>query len=341
MVSKISPQKIGDILIFEKSWDDLVKLITPLDLVLFSGSDLVSSAIQKLEKQKLSIHQISHVGIVVSSSIFPKIKQLNPTEWYVWESTSSLRLPGFENEVLDIFGKEKLGVQIRNLKDVFQIYKGKVYIGKLIQHPLITESNYCFDSILKTIKEEIDHMNLQFRDLEKYVQDSNQTLTSKEQIIIQDEMDLVRQHLKSVSHDHLDRWTVKIEDDVRNVYLGSKKNHKIMQDLRWLYELYGNRMYNASFLDLLSALFPVLRPLRSMKYKMIRRLAKVFKSKKMTEESLFCSQFVALVYQKLGIIDPKMNPADFVPVDFLGCDQDGQPNLVSLIFEITCSNKNI
>ena len=58
------------------------------------------------------------------------------------------------------------------------------------------------------------------------------------------------------------------------------------------------------------------------------------KSKKIKEEKLFCSQFVAIVYKELGLIDRKMNVKNFVPVDFLGVDEDGQKNIVSNIFKI-------
>jgi hypothetical protein len=352
MVSKISPQKIGDILIFEKSWDDLVKLITPLDLVLFSGSDLVSTFIQKIEKQRLPIHEISHVGIVVCSSIFPKIEKLEPNQWYVWESTSSLRLPGFENEVLDINGKQKLGVQIRNLKDVIQNYNGTVYLGKLINNPLLVPQeriistpvspfDYSFQEIFEILNRQIEVLNKQWTDLIIEVKskkdgfsDDEKTLLDQKQKEIQQQMIILNQEIDYISNSTFEPMISNMEEKCKNLYLSEQETKKIIEKLKWLYEVYGHRIYNSSFLDLFSAMYPALRPLRSLKYKLIRKLSKIFKSKKMTENSLFCSQFVAIVYQTLGIIDPKINPQNFVPVDFLGCDEDGQTNIISLIFKV-------
>lgn len=115
----------------------------------------------------------------------------------------------------------------------------------------------------------------------------------------------------------------------------SKGFEEMIQKMKRIEKIYGNRVYNMSLLDLLSALYPVLRPLRGLKYKVLKGLGKIFqKSKKIKEEKLFCSQFVAIVYKELGLIDRKMNVKNFVPVDFLGFDLDGQKNIVANIFKI-------
>ena len=322
MELKISPEKIGDIFIFEKRWDDVVKLISPLDLVLFAGSDLISKTIRKLE----SIDMVSHVGILVCSSIFPHLPQLEPNEWYVWESTSSLRLPGFENEVLDIFGKEKLGVQIRKLKDVFQIYKGKVYVGKLIHNPLLNQTNQFL--------QQIDEMNHELRELSFMIHESK--VSKEEHELLETELKSIREQMFLLESQLV--FPLDVIHDEKSLICTNHDSKKIIQDLRCLYEIYGNRMYNASAIDLLSAVYPALRPLRSLKYKALKKLAKLFRSKKMTQYSLFCSQFVALVYQKLGIVCQEIDAKNFVPVDFLGVDDDGQPNILSMIFEIKKSS---
>lgn len=91
------------------------------------------------------------------------------------------------------------------------------------------------------------------------------------------------------------------------------------------YEKYKGCTYNYNFLDLLAALYPSLRDERDA----VRKLLKPFlKGKK---EFLFCSEFAASLYKDLGIINDDtdgkddgvvLDPANVVPVDFLGHDQD-------------------
>ena len=78
-----------------------------------------------------------------------------------------------------------------------------------------------------------------------------------------------------------------------------------------IYEQYGHKTYDYNLISLASSLFPQLRCLRR---KWIN-----------TNDKLFCSELVALVYCKLGILDEEeFNPADVVPVDFTsGLDKDG------------------
>lgn len=54
-----------------------------------------------------------------------------------------------------------------------------------------------------------------------------------------------------------------------------------------------------------------------------------------TEDWLFCSELVAVVYKDLGIFPAKVNPKNVVPMDFLGCDADtshdgGVPPVIQL-----------
>lgn len=390
-----------DILLVNKRWDDLVKLITPLDLVLFAGKDFVSSTIRKLQNKKLQIGDFSHVGVVVSSDILPHVKQLQPGEWYVWESTSSLRLPGFENEVPDVFGNHKLGVQIRNLKKVLDIYNGDIYIAKLKNNPLYMgyqlvidvptpkssepQSPFSkelqeliddlrkkepekapekqFDEIIEDINHEIDTVekmlkgeNIQPPSPPKSeTQVENESPKGKTDIASQDSLDVSMNNLmekmscmmkdihktmddtlnltKEIEKD-LDEICVHINRMINDKFKDSKNYKKVIKEIRYIYEIYGNKFYNASILDLLSALYPVLRPFRNLKYKILRGMSKLFKNKKIEPNALFCSQFVAIIYSRLGIIDKNIDIKNFVPVDFLGCDEDGQKNIVSNIFKI-------
>jgi len=388
-----------DIWVVNKRWDDLVKLITPLDLVLFAGKDVVSSTIRKLQNKKLQVGNFSHVGIIVSSFVLPHIKELEHGQWYVWESTSSLRLPGFENEVPDIFGKHKLGVQIRNLKKVLDVYNGDIYIGKLKNNPLYLNYQFNvdlnpktspvssptkssplpksdtfseqlqtiiddirkqpqkepvkdvdentvkeFDKIIETINDEIANVEKMFGE-DKSIQESS--LLDSLDISSNQIKDKITETLKDIDRNvddtiqimneiekELDDVCIQINHFVYEKCVETKKYKQIQKEIKYIYEIYGNRIYNASALDLLSALYPALRPLRSLKYKLLKILAKLFRNKKIEQHSLFCSQFVAIIYSRLGIIDKNIDIKNFVPVDFLGCDEDGQKNIVSNIFKI-------
>jgi len=373
-----------NILIVDKRWNDLVKLITPLDLVLFAGKDIVSSTIRNLQDKKLTVGNFSHVGVIVSSFVLPHIKELQPGEWYVWESTSSLRLPGFENEVPDIFGKHKLGVQIRNLKQVLDVYNGDIYIAKVKNNPLYLNYNLNIQipsprqspisqeespkfklsttqelaEIIKvldrpseiivsdkiiTISEEFDKI---IEDIDKVIHENDESPVSEDissNFMVQRMHDTIKEINQNIDEAMVIAKEIEKEIDDLCIYFNKfvedkskkSKNYKdIIREIRCIYEIYGNRMYNASALDLLSALYPVLRPLRNLKYKVLRGFAKLFKNKKIEPNAVFCSQFVAIIYSRLGVIDKSIDIKNFVPVDFLGCDEDGQKNIVSNIYKI-------
>jgi hypothetical protein len=372
--------------IIEKKWHEVVSLITPFDLVLFSGEDFVSSTIKKLEYQKLKCGEFSHVGIVVNSLVLPHITELVPNEFYIWESTSSLNIPGRPLEIPDIYGKNKLGVQIRNLKSVFEQYKGQVYIGKLIQNPLYSicplkslknktpkpievkveqkcssylvseidqmirdideidlgdiitgKSIQCdFDSILQEIEMTEELMN---ENNENKISTENYTDPPKQKM--KETIDEIQRNMEQSKilqqqiEDSLDEIFLEYNKMIMERFQGTEGFQEIIQKTKRIEKIYGKRLYNASLLDLLSALYPFLRPLRGLKYKMIQKIGKLFKkNKKIKEEKLFCSQFVAIIYKELGLIDRKIDVKNFVPVDFLGFDKDGQKNIVSNIFKI-------
>ena len=364
--------------IIEKKWHEVVTLITPFDLVLFSGEDFISSTIKKLENKKLKCGEFSHVGIVVNSLVLPHIPELLPNEFYVWESTSSLNIPGRPMEVPDIFGKNKLGVQIRHLKSVFEHYQGQVYIGKLIQNPLysicplknienkpvkpievkVEPKNYFefeMDKIIKEIEdfdlgEIITKKTIQcdfdavIEEIKRYQEEQEREEQEKEQekkTKIEFTIDEIQKNIeesKKIQKEieiSLDEIFLAYNKMIMEKFQSSTQFQKIVQTTKNIDKIYGNRLYNASLLDLFSALYPVLRPLRGLKYKLIRGMGKLFKkNKKIKEDRLFCSQFVAIVYKELGLIDRNINVKNFVPVDFLGFDTDGQKNIVANIFKI-------
>ena len=288
-----------NILIVDKRWDDLVKLITPLDLVLFAGKDIVSSTIRNLQDKKLTIGNFSHVGVIVSSFVLPHVKELQPGEWYVWESTSSLRLPGFENEVPDVFGKHKLGVQIRNLKQVLEIYNGDIYIAKIKNNPLYLNYNLNIQipsprqspigtdespkfklsttqelaEIIKvldkpsefivadkiiTVSEEFDKI---IGDINKIIHDTDTSPTTSDissNLMIQKMHDTIKEINQNIDDAMSIAKEIEREIDDLCIYFNkfvedksnkSKRYKEIIREIKSIYEVYGNRMYNASALD--------------------------------------------------------------------------------------------
>jgi hypothetical protein len=128
------------------SWAAIRDTIQPLDLVLFSGADVLSSLIKFLERENLTpvsgssqdAGAFSHVGLVVTKAIFDHPKVL-PGRLYVMESTISGRLG---NGVNNIDGKWHLGVQIRDLDELIEAYdksaRTAVAIARLKSNPART-----------------------------------------------------------------------------------------------------------------------------------------------------------------------------------------------------------
>jgi len=108
------------------SYKEIESEIEPLDLLMFRGGDFVSKTIRFLEKKMLGNGSFSHVGIVVTRELMPWLKMLQPGEKYVWESTMSIPIGGFVEDVPDVeSGKGKFGVQIRFLEDVIDSYTNR------------------------------------------------------------------------------------------------------------------------------------------------------------------------------------------------------------------------
>ncbi len=234
--------------------------IKPLDLILFAGNNFVSKTIRLVEKEKLGLGTISHVGIVITKEILPHIKELKANHFYIWESTNSkMKL---SNHPKDILGKSKFGVQIRDLREVIEYYlsyQGKVYWGKINEHPFKIRSKESLPSFVQRKKTIIE----KFVDIEKN---------------------------------------------------------------------YGNSQFNLSFIDLAASIFTSLRPLRRFK----NRLKKFFKRKKKYKKSytpLFCSEFVAIIYKTISLLDENIDPSNVVPVDFLGIKESRSPKLIKKIIE--------
>lgn len=113
-----------------------------------------------------------------------------------------------------------------------------------------------------------------------------------------------------------------------------KRRKKIKWLIKECHEIYGKSHYDASVLDLLSSLYPTLRPLRNMKLWILKKITNKRK-RDVCKSKFFCSEFIAILYKTLEIIPNYINPSNVVPVDFLGYDKDGMPFLLSKLCQIT------
>lgn len=336
------------IYILDKSWNQVKQLISPLDLVLFHTKSGNRS-----------------VGIIVNSIILPHIKELDPNEWYVWGSTSSLCIPGFENEPSDIFGKNRIGVQIRNLKSVLDSYNGDISIGKLMKNPILSEQeNQWMKEIIATIiqrqidQEQYEKYNVE-EEMNKIIQwiedEMNNHIATVAPVVTVAPVATVRIHptdfenmdqtIKNLQND-IDALIKELEEPIQppfhcrteierrihiyrkqkeiDAFRQSKEFQKHLENLKQIYEIYGSRIYNKRTLDFLSSLYPKLRIFRNWRYAILKKVGKWVGSEKIKCNDLYCSEFVAIIYSKLGIV-PSIN--DFRPVDY---DQ-----FLSVIFKIT------
>jgi len=103
-----------------------------------------------------------------------------------------------------------------------------------------------------------------------------------------------------------------------------------------LFLKYHEKLYDMSPIDLASAMFPMLRPLRDVKNDLYDRIGSMLGMAAVDTPSgwQFCSEIIANFYKEFGVISSEFNPEDVVPSDFFGYDEDGIPNLVKEIVYI-------
>lgn len=116
-----------------------------------------------------------------------------------------------------------------------------------------------------------------------------------------------------------------------------ERSEELKRKINRAYNNYKNRKFNLNLVSMAAALFPGLRDLRDKIAERVEDATRFLKDKFKTGEVemlnnwLFCSEFAARLYIDLeiitdetdGVIDNKiLNPANVVPVDFLGADQD-------------------
>lgn len=116
--------------------------------------------------------------------------------------------------------------------------------------------------------------------------------------------------------------TEKRADESDEQYL--LRQAEIAKAIDTAYEKYNNKTYDANFISLLASIIPSLRPLRTASERLLAEFSEA-------NQWLFCSEFVALVYKEVGVIndltdgvaDGKiLDEKNVVPVDFLGAEQD-------------------
>lgn len=108
------------------SYEEFYGRARPFDLLAFRGVDPISRSILFLERKELGDGGFSHLGMVVTKQVLPYISCLREGELYVLESTASATqgvLAKFAGGPPDLLtGKGKIGVQIRNLREVIASY---------------------------------------------------------------------------------------------------------------------------------------------------------------------------------------------------------------------------
>jgi hypothetical protein len=109
------------------SYSNVVDAFAPLDLILYRGVGFVSDTIRFLEQEELKNGEFSHSGILVNSDLLPHVKELQPGNWYVLESTFSATkglLEKYSTGLPNVLtGRGKFGVQIVNFAQEVPAYE--------------------------------------------------------------------------------------------------------------------------------------------------------------------------------------------------------------------------
>jgi len=264
-----------------RKFSDIKNNIQPLDLIFFKATDYISLAIRESEKIEQKCGEFSHVGLVVNKELLPFISELKPDRLYIWESTISKKLPGRDSSlsVPDIeTGKPRFGVQIRDLEEVFYNF----YNCSTNYVTLPFSYIYSFFGKIKSF----------------FI--PNSVLTP--QIA----------------------WCKLI----RNPWLTDsyESKSKIINILNRFHTINGLRFYELNPIVLLSSVFPDLRPYRSKYDSFIINLHNTLVKyglsygnetpQDIEETTVFCSQFVMMIYQDLNIVSREYDPSNFTPMSF-------------------------
>jgi hypothetical protein len=142
------------------NYDEIKDQIRPYDIIGFRGGDFVSNVISYLQSQNVGIGVFTHVGMVVTSEILPSYNDdgkrfdLVPGKLYLLESTLSFDAPAIkdDNRIDVISGKGKVGVQLRDLKNLIPRYISdqttKVAWCRLVNNPINQSPNESDDDYM-------------------------------------------------------------------------------------------------------------------------------------------------------------------------------------------------
>jgi len=99
----------------------------------------------------------------------------------------------------------------------------------------------------------------------------------------------------------------------------------------------GYRPYEYRIINLLASVFPFLRSTRMTFDVMVSDVYHILSTlhlandktpKDIEEQTLFCSQLVSMFYQRLGLLNLQIDPADIIPVDYIHPRDERMDDLV-------------
>lgn len=110
---------------------------------------------------------------------------------------------------------------------------------------------------------------------------------------------------------------------------------EVQKIIRKLHKEVGMKTYELNPIELLGSLFPMFRCLRRKTEWFEDEVNSVLTSWDIIDESdtenadafYFCSELVAELYKRVGILNDPIDPSTVLPMDFLGYDQDGIDNI--------------
>lgn len=122
-----------------------------------------------------------------------------------------------------------------------------------------------------------------------------------------------------------------------------RRRAELLTTLERVYKRHGAKHYEANCVQMLASVVPCCRPLRDslhvgrkLKAKVHDGIATLTNMRLEPDDSeaesdahfVFCSEFVALVYQGLGLLGLDFKAHEVLPTDFFGHDAEGIPRLV-------------
>ena len=122
---------------------------------------------------------------------------------------------------------------------------------------------------------------------------------------------------------------------INNPYDFPANREKLKQIFTELFNRYHDTIYDISAIDLIASIISATRGLRDISDNITDKIFQalewthIIDNKRLKpSEWQFCSELVATIYQKIGVIPQEINAKNVIPMDFFGCDKDGLELLV-------------